>query len=65
MSGELGSALSDEWGIYPFLHLSMMGLTFLYSTVAPTPQLSLITVNVVNDIFHQLLFENLSDRQAS
>ena len=31
MNGELESALSDEWGIYLFLHLSMMGLTFLYS----------------------------------
>ena len=31
MSGELGSALSDEWGISLSLHLSMMGLTFLYS----------------------------------
>ena len=31
MSGEFGSALSDEWGISLSLHLSMMGLTFLYS----------------------------------
>ena len=28
---------------------------------APAPQLSLITVNAVNGIFYQLLFENLSD----
>ena len=31
MSGELGSALSDEWGICPSRYLSMMGFTFLYT----------------------------------